>query len=143
MDTCIQKMGDSTKPITFLMKPQNTKKDCFQKIKNNLEVYQSTFHVSSLSAESYHFILLCLLPFLVHSGCVQEFFINTPTFLWGQISVTSFHLLNIVPCMLPLLDFDEFNFLYYMLGLGSSSPLLASSKSSHASVKSRKFQSLR
>ena len=31
--------------------------------------------------------------------------------------------------MLPLLDFDDFNFLYYMLGLGSSSPLLASSKS--------------
>ena len=35
MDTCIQKMGDSTKPITFLMKPQNTKKDCFQKIKKD------------------------------------------------------------------------------------------------------------
>ena len=83
MDTCIQKMGDSTKPITFFMNPQNTKKDCFQKIKNNLEAYQSTFHVSSLSAENYHFILLCLLPFLVHSGCVKNFLL-IPKLLFGD-----------------------------------------------------------
>ena len=66
----------------------------------------------------------------------QRIFINTLTFLWGQISVTSFHLFNIVPCKLPLLDFDKLNFLYYMLGLGSSSPWLAASESSHASAKS-------